>query len=290
MRFKEGHIGELCSSLLQGGTTPSIGACLTWREVARRKIDGEIPKKCEVHVMIRPRGGDFVYTYDEVRAMIANVKAMKRAGCDGVVFGCLTVDGSIEVDVLKQLVRASKPELQVTFHRAFDMCVSMSKSLHVRSVLFYREVEHTSQHKQLLVENGVDRVLTSGGADNALSGATDIAKLVKRAKGLIIIAAGAGVKHSNVSKLIALTSVSHVHASSACMTTVESRMKFRNKRVSMGKGSKEYTHQVVSEEKVRELISKIQFEKMDELTDNLEMLVESLNLLPSVRRKAVNIS
>ena len=138
------HRVELCSSLLQGGTTPSIGAVLNVvREVARRKIDGEIPKKCEVHVMIRPRGGDFVYTYDEVRAMIANVKAMKRAGCDGVVFGCLTVDGSIEVDVLKQLVRASKPELQVTFHRAFDMCVSMSKALHVRSVfaIFERAFE-----------------------------------------------------------------------------------------------------------------------------------------------------
>ena len=131
------HRVELCSSLLQGGTTPSIGAVVNVvREVAKRKIDREIPKKCEVHVMIRPRGGDFVYTHDEVRVMIANVKAMKRAGCDGVVFGCLGVDGSIQVDVLKQLVGASKPELQVTFHRAFDMCVSMSKALHVRSVYF----------------------------------------------------------------------------------------------------------------------------------------------------------
>lgn len=102
------------------------------REVARLKMKGDISKKCEVHVMIRPRGGDFVYNADEIYTMIANVKAMKRAGCDGVVYGCLGEDGSIEVDNMKQLVRASKPELQVTFHRAFDMCVSMYKALDVR--------------------------------------------------------------------------------------------------------------------------------------------------------------
>ena len=144
---------------------------------------------------------------------------------------------------------------------------------------------HVVQHsnKKVLVEIGVDRVLTSGGAVDALSGAVEIRKLVKHAGDYIVIAAGAGVKHSNVSKLLALTHVSHVHAFSACLKRVESKMKFRNKHVSMGKDSEEYTHQVVSEERVRELVSNIQFEVMDELTDNLEKLVKSLNLLPSAR-------
>ena len=267
--FKGGAIRvELCAALGEGGTTPSIGAVVSVvREVSRKKMKGDISKKCEIHVMIRPRGGDFVYSSDEVRTMIANIKAMKRAGCDGVVFGCLEEDGSICVEVLKRLVKSSKPELQVTFHRAFDMCESRLKSL------------------SILIENGVDRVLTSGGEDDAMSGHTCIANLVKHANGLIVIAAGAGVKHDNVSQLIALTHVSHLHASSACMKRVESKMKFRNKRVTMGRSSQEYTRKIVSEERVRELISKIQFEQMDELSDNLEMLVKSLNLLPGTKKK-----
>ncbi len=232
---------ELCASLKDGGTTPSIGSIsIVSKAVKSLKKSGKISKASEIHVMIRPRGGDFVYSPEEVSIMVENIKAIKRMDVHGVVFGCLSEDGTIDVDILNVLVQSAKPELRITFHRAFDMCISREKSLDV------------------LMNVGVDRVLTSGGHRDAMAGVKELARLRKRVEGHgIIIAAGAGVNQINVNEILRQTNLSHVHASSACMKIVESRMKYRNNNVMMGVKSEEYFRKIVCEEKVRALISKM---------------------------------
>ncbi len=132
---------ELCASLLEGGLTPSSGMV----EVAKRLAT--VP----FHVIVRPRGGDFLYTDIEFAAMIADVRALRQIGVDGVVVGCLTADGEIDEDRMLALTEAARP-LSVTCHRAFDMTRDFAAAV------------------ETLVRLGVDRVLTSGQRDTALEG------------------------------------------------------------------------------------------------------------------------
>ena len=124
---------ELCDNLLEGGTTPSAG-CI---KVARRGL------KIGLQMMIRPRGGDFLYSQDELDVMQEDIRLAKELGADGVVFGCLTAEGNIDCRHTEELVRLARP-MKVTFHRAFDMCRDARKSL------------------EELIGLGVERVLTSG--------------------------------------------------------------------------------------------------------------------------------
>ncbi len=174
---------ELCANLDVGGTTPAVAL------VERCVAAVDIP----VFAMVRPRGGGFVYTYDEAGAMERDVHAMVAAGAHGLVFGALTADGAIDAPVMRRLVEAARP-LPVTCHKAFDDARDLHDALEV------------------LLALGVDRVLTSGGAPTAAQGAETIAALVREAGDALVVIAGGGVRAHNVADLVRATSVREVHA------------------------------------------------------------------------------
>ena len=172
---------ELCASLLEGGLTPSLGVV---REALRVAT---IP----FHVIIRPRGGDFLYSELEFGAMVEDVKAMRELGVAGVVIGCLTADGRIDADRTKALVEAARP-MKVTCHRAFDMTVD------------YREALET------LIACGVDRVLTSGQRDTAIEG-IDILRDTAQLEGFLSNTLKPLAGFSRTQTLIALSSTKETH-------------------------------------------------------------------------------
>jgi len=194
---------ELCDNLLEGGTTPSAG-CI---KVARKGL------KIGLQVIIRPRGGDFLYNQDELNVMREDIRMAKDLGADGVVIGCLTAEGDIDVAQTRELIALARP-LNVTFHRAFDMCRDPQRGL------------------EELIALGVDRVLTSGQEASCLEGMETIAALQKQAAGRIIVMPGGGITPRNIEKIVASTGVTEVHLSAR--KSVESGMAYRNSRVFMG--------------------------------------------------------
>lgn len=188
---------ELCENLGEGGTTPSYGTLVVARERLR------IP----LYVLIRPRGGDFLYDESELAAMRADVEACVRLGCDGVVIGALDADGEVDSALCRELITAAGP-LGVTFHRAFDAAGDQSRALEAAIAL------------------GCERILTSGGAADAWSGADRIAALVSQAAGRIRLMAGAGVTPQNILALAERTGVDELHASAK--TPKRSAMRYRN--------------------------------------------------------------
>lgn len=177
---------ELCSALPLGGVTPSSGIV----SVARSLFSGRI------HVLIRPREGDFVYSDSEKEAMLRDIAHMAEAGCEGVVAGALNADGSVDYDFAARIAReARRNKLSLTFHRAFDVCSDRSEAL------------------ETLVSLGYDRILTSGGADNALDGADELARLNRQAAGRIIILPGGGVTTRNAGDIIKATGATEIHGS-----------------------------------------------------------------------------
>ena len=214
---------ELCSNLVEGGTTPSAGLI-----AAARKIS------IGLHVMIRPRAGDFYYSADEYDVMRRDVLMAKQLRADGVVFGILDLDANVDVERTRGLVSLAKP-LQTTFHRAFDMSVDLSSSL-----------------KQV-VETGADRILTSGAAKTALEGAATLRKLREAAGERVVIMACGGITEHNVRAVIEASSVREIHA--GLRTSVPSLMRYRNANISMGTLREgDYQRFVVLEERVRRLI------------------------------------
>jgi copper homeostasis protein len=190
---------ELCDNLVDGGTTPSIGTV----HVCLKKL------KIPMNVIIRPRGGDFLYSELEMETMIADIKAMKAAGVHGVVIGVLLADGTIDRVGTKKLIDCARP-MSVTFHRAFDVVPDPVVALDV------------------CMELGVDRILTSGLQPSA---ADDLAKstlksLVERSAGTCQIMAGAGVTAENVAAIVRDTGVREIHAS-AGRITLASAMEYR---------------------------------------------------------------
>ena len=125
---------ELCAGIPEGGTTPSYGEISTARDMLTTT---------RLHVIIRPRGGDFLYSPIEVRTMLKDIEMARQLGADGVVFGCLTANGEIDLPVMQELMKASQG-LSVTFHRAFDVCRDPEKAL------------------EQIIELGCNRILTSG--------------------------------------------------------------------------------------------------------------------------------
>ncbi|WP_299959179.1 copper homeostasis protein CutC [uncultured Modestobacter sp.] len=181
---------EVCAALSEGGTTPSLG-------LVRSVLDRV--SRIGVQVLIRPRAGDFVYSPAEVDVMLADiaaVRALDAAVPVGFVVGAMTADGGIDVDVLDRLVAAAGP-CPVTFHRAFDTLPDLPWALPV------------------LIEAGVSRVLTSGGAVTAAQGAEVLRRLVELAAGRIEVLAGGSVRGSNVAALVAATGVPEVHLRAA---------------------------------------------------------------------------
>ena len=194
---------ELCDNLLEGGTTPSAGSI----KVARRRL------KIGLQVIIRPRGGDFLYSDDELAVMCEDIRMAKDLGADGVVIGCLTAEGDIDRVSTGELIALARP-LNVTFHRAFDMCRDPNEAL------------------EQLIELGANRVLTSGQEASCIEGLELIAALHKQAAGRIIVMPGGGLTTRNIGKFVATTAVGEVHLSAR--RSVESAMSYRNSRVFMG--------------------------------------------------------
>jgi copper homeostasis protein len=216
---------ELCDNLLEGGTTPSRG-CI---KVARRGV------KIGLQVIIRPRGGDFLYSADELEVMREDIRAAKELGVDGVVLGCLTPEGDIDLACTEELIRLARP-LNVTFHRAFDMCRDPKKAL------------------EELITLGTDRVLTSGQEASCLEGLKLIADLQKQASGRIIVMPGGGLTPRNIKEIVIATGVSEVHLSAR--RTVESGMNYRNSRVFMGGSLRppEFSRKTTDETSVRSVV------------------------------------
>lgn len=214
---------ELCDNLMEGGTTPSSGSI----EVARQLL------KIGLQVIIRPRGGDFCYTPVEFDIMKRDIEAAKRLRADGVVIGLLKPDGSVDLDRTRELVALARP-LNVTFHRAFDVCRDPYEAL------------------EQLAGLGVDRILTSGQEPSVVEGLDLIAELVKRAAGRVIIMPGGGAER-NIAKVVSVARVAEVHVTG--FAPVESAMLHRNERVFMGGELRppEYLRYVTQPEKIRAL-------------------------------------
>jgi copper homeostasis protein len=194
---------ELCENTAEGGTTPSLGTI-----EAVRRIGG-----VKLHVMIRPRGGDFLYDKDEFAIMLRDTEVARKAGADGIVIGILKSDATVDVERCRQLVEGAGG-MNVTFHRAFDWAIRPLEAL------------------EDILKTGCNRILTSGQKPNALAGAERIAELVKASRGRISIMAGGGVNESNVAEIIRLTGVTEVHGSLRGIQ--QSQMQIRPPDVSLG--------------------------------------------------------
>ncbi len=177
------HRIELCSELSHGGLTPDPELLHSVRELVRLPI----------FAMIRPRGGDFVYSDSEYAEMQREMETARRLGADGLVLGILQRDGQVDVQRTRQLVELARP-LPVTFHRAIDVAAEIYKAL------------------ADIMQTGAARVLTSGGAPRAPEGAACLATLVKAASGRIVIMPGCGITSSNASQIAKSTGAREFHA------------------------------------------------------------------------------
>lgn len=213
---------ELCAAPYEGGTTPSAATV----HLARQLTEG-----MELYVMIRPRGGDFLYSELEFDQMREEVDYVRTAGADGVVLGLLDRYGRVDTERTAILVKEAYP-LQVTFHRAFDMTVDMPQAL------------------EDVIGTGCCRILTSGGRNTAPEGEEMLKKLVSLAAGRIEIMAGSGVKAENAARLAA-AGVDALHLSAKKQR--DSKMIFRHPGISMGgvPGIPEYGIFYSDEETVR---------------------------------------
>jgi len=194
---------ELGDNLVEGGTTPSAGMIALCCERLN------IP----VFVMIRPRGGDFHYSADELDVMLHDIRLAAELGAAGVVFGALMPDGSVDVECTRTLTEAARP-MSVTFHRAFDACRNAEEAL------------------ESLIALGIDRVLTSGLATSAEQGIGCLHSLVSQASGRIRILAGGGISESNVLRIAAESGVREVHVRPT--REEPSRMTYTNPAVDFG--------------------------------------------------------
>jgi len=218
---------ELCENLKEGGTTPSHGQILMARSLLHIKL----------YVLIRPRGGDFLYSDLEYQIMMADIRYCIEAGCDGVVIGMLNPDGSIDTERCLEMARLARQwGLGVTFHRAFDMCANQDKAL------------------EEIIEMGCERILTSGGKSTAMEGATVINHLVQKAAGRISIMPGSGVSEANVADLVHFTGVTEVHSSAR--VSIQSKMQYKNDHILMSnEPGDEYSIDLTSVDRVKKLVA-----------------------------------
>jgi copper homeostasis protein len=194
---------ELCDNLVEGGTTPSAATIAVACERLR------IP----VFVIVRPRGGDFLYSDLELEIMRRDIAQARALGAAGVVIGVLRADGTVDVERARALVEAARP-MQVTHHRAFDVTRDPVEAL------------------EAIIALGADRVLTSGQAPSALEGVEVIAGAVRQAAGRIGILPGAGIDGSNARRIVELTGADEIHVRGTSIRP--SPMRYRNPRVDFG--------------------------------------------------------
>ena len=214
---------ELCSDLLEGGVTPSLGLLGVVR----------LNTSIALHPIIRPRPGDFCYSDAEFDSMQRDIEIAKSEGADGVVLGILKPDGTVDVRRMRELIELARP-LSITFHRAFDMSSDLFRAL------------------EDVCATGADRLLTSGGEQECLQGVDTVAQLVQAARGRIKIMAGGRIGIENAPTIIDRTGVTEIHVGLA--TPAMSPMLHQNPRLSLGKAQGlEYQRTEVLEESVRRL-------------------------------------
>jgi copper homeostasis protein len=217
---------ELCSALGEGGLTASPAAL-----EAAVALGG-----IEVVALVRPRGGDFLYTEEEFEVLGRDVEWARRLGASGVALGCLTAEGEVDEQRCARAVEHARP-LPVTFHRAFDLLRDPLRAL------------------ETLVELGVRRVLTSGQEATALDGAARIAALVRAARGRIEVVAAGGVRAENALTLVRATGVEALHFSAS--ERRPSAMRFQNARVRLAapRPSEVDAHWETDEGRIRSVLS-----------------------------------
>ena len=220
---------ELCAGIPEGGTTPSFGDIRMARQLLQ---------STKLHVIIRPRGGDFLYSQLELETMLHDIKVARQLGADGVVFGCLTADGNVDIPAMKMLMNGVG-NMNVTFHRAFDVCKNPQEAL------------------EQIIALGCNRILTSGQEANAVKGIPLLKELVEQADGRIIIMPGCGINPSNIHQIAEETGASEFHFSGR--STYESGMIYRNPKVSMGGTVKieEYEKDVTNPEIVKSALAEL---------------------------------
>ncbi len=216
---------ELCENLYEGGTTPSYGAI----ELAREMLS------IDLHVLIRPRGGDFLYSPLELEIMKRDIEFVKKRGVDGVVIGVLTPEGKVDKAACHMLLEAAYP-MRTTFHRAFDMT---------------REPEEALED---IIHLGFNILLTSGLQTKAYEGISLLQSLVKQAKERISIMPGSGICEDNIVEIAKKTQAKEFHVS--LRKKIESNMVFRNNQIRMGgiASLSEYETSVTDEARVRALV------------------------------------
>jgi copper homeostasis protein len=221
------HRIELCNDLPEGGTTPGYGTIFS----AGNNLD------IGIHVIIRPRGGDFLYSDSEYDIMKKDIDICSKCKVDGIVLGILRSDGSIDIERTAKLVEFAHP-MPVTFHRAFDMCSDPFQGL------------------EDVIEAGASRLLTSGQKDTAPEGADLIRQLIQQAKDRIIIMPGSGIDDSNIEKIARVTGAKEFHLTGRKI--IDSKMIFRKQGISMGggvAGVPEFSRMVADREKIKRIIN-----------------------------------
>jgi copper homeostasis protein len=198
---------ELCDNPGEGGTTPSYGTI----ENVRQNVN------LDVFVMIRPRGGDFHYSNYEFHSMRRDIDQCQKLSADGVVFGILNEDGTIDKKRCTELIKRARP-LKVTCHRAFDMTRDPFEAL------------------EDCIEVGFDRILTSGQQPHAIKGVDLIAELIKKANGRIAIMPGSGVNENTVAEIVSKTKAKEIHFSATAFR--DSAMVYKNQNIA-GMGDEE---------------------------------------------------
>lgn len=209
LRAQEGGADriELCDNPGEGGTTPSYGTI----ELVRQNVS------LDVYAMIRPRGGDFVYSSYEFHSMKRDISQCQRLSVDGIVFGILNPDGTLDKKRCKELMTQARP-LKVTCHRAFDMTRDPFEAL------------------EDCIEIGFDRILTAGQRPVASEGAELISELIKKANGRIAIMPGSGVNENTVEAIVSKSGAKEIHFSATAFR--DSPMIYKNSKIA-GMGSEE---------------------------------------------------
>jgi copper homeostasis protein len=214
---------EFCANLPEGGTTPSAA------QIGEARRGLHIP----LYVLIRPRGGDFLYSDLEFEIMKSDIRFCGQAGCDGAVIGMLRADGTVDAERCRELMGiAHRYGMGVTFHRAFDRSSDLFQAM------------------ETIIDLGCERILTSGGYNTAVEGAGVIRQLIEKAGGRIVIMPGAGITPGNAAALIRNTGLTEMHGTFRNRRT--SGMQYRN--TNFVRQEEEYSLLLPDAEKIKSVL------------------------------------
>jgi copper homeostasis protein len=216
---------ELCDNLIEGGTTPGYGSIVS----ARNNLS------IGLHVIIRPRGGDFLYSDLEYDIMRRDIEICGESGVDGIVAGILLPGGNIDVERTAKLFEFAYP-MSTTFHRAFDMCSDPVQGL------------------EDVISTGAVRLLTSGLKNKAQDGIELIRQLIIQADNRLIIMPGGGIDETNAALILTVTKAREIHLTGR--KVIESEMIFRRQGINMGgiPGIAEFSRKVVDQERIKIIV------------------------------------